>query len=229
MSTAPAQTITEQLVGAITAAWRAIQHHHPEVPDVVLTIGSGTLGKRSSATLMGHFAAGRWQLTGSKDDAAEGLHELFVSGEGLRRDPPAVLGTLLHEAVHALAAARGINDTSRQGRYHNKRFAKLAEELGLEVTEDTSRGWSSTTPTPNTRERYADELRQLEAAMSVYRVGEQTGGAGKSKSKNLLVAECECPRKIRVARATLDLAPITCGECGQQFTAPPDDDKADTE
>ena len=37
------------------------------------------------------------------------------------RTPADVLDTLLHEAAHALAAARGIKDTSRQGRYHNKK------------------------------------------------------------------------------------------------------------
>ena len=56
----------------------------------------------------------------------------MISGEGLRRSPREVLGTLLHEAAHALAHARGIKDTSRQGRYHNKHFKTLAEELGLD-------------------------------------------------------------------------------------------------
>ena len=56
----------------------------------------------------------------------------MISGEGLRRTAHDVLGTLLHEAAHALAHARGIKDTSRQGRYHNKHFKTLAEELGLD-------------------------------------------------------------------------------------------------
>jgi hypothetical protein len=42
-----------------------------------------------------------------------------------------VLDTELHEAAHGLAAARGIQDTSRQGRYRNARYRGLAEELGL--------------------------------------------------------------------------------------------------
>ena len=61
----------------------------------------------------------------------------MISGEGLARTPREVLGTLLHEAAHALAAARGITDTSRQGRYHNKKYAALAAELGLDVAEDS--------------------------------------------------------------------------------------------
>jgi hypothetical protein len=37
-----------------------------------------------------------------------------------------VLGTLLHEAAHALADQRAIKDNSRQGRYHNARYRQLA-------------------------------------------------------------------------------------------------------
>ncbi|WP_219419925.1 hypothetical protein [Pseudonocardia nigra] len=56
-----------------------------------------------------------------------------------------MLGTLLHEAAHGVATTRGIKDTSRQGRYHNRKFAELAEELGITVALDGARGWSATT------------------------------------------------------------------------------------
>lgn len=218
-TSAPAPTITEQLVAALSAAWRAIQARHPEVPDVVLTLGSGTLGKRGGETTLGHFARGRWQLAETEEgDGGEGLHELFVSGEGLHRRPADVLGTLLHEAAHGLAAVRGIADTSRQGRYHNKRFKAVGEELGLVITEVDRIGWSGTKLGPEAEQRYADVLRQLAAAMTAYRRAEVPGLAGKSKARNLLVAECACPRKIRVARATLDEAPIVCGACDAEFT-----------
>jgi hypothetical protein len=39
---------------------------------------------------------------------------------------------MLREAIHALAYVRGVKDTSRGGKYHNKReFVALAGELGL--------------------------------------------------------------------------------------------------
>lgn len=225
---APAPTITEQLVAALEAAWRAIRAQHPEVPGVVLTFGSGTLGKRGKGEVTwGHFARGRWQLTEpGEGEAGEGLHELFISGEGLRRGPADVLGTLLHEAAHGLAAVRSINDTSREGRYHNRKFKALGEELGLVITDAGTLGWSGTALAPNTEQRYAEQLAQLAAAMSVYRLAEQPSMAGKSKARNLLVAECECPRKIRVARATLAEAPIVCGACDAEFTTEDDAEAA---
>src|SRR5947208_20920 len=87
---------------------------------------------------LGHFAAMRW------DHAGDALPEVFVGGEGLARGAVDVLGTLLHEATHALAHVRGIKDTSRQGRYHNRRFAALAGELGLDIRETPLVGWSGT-------------------------------------------------------------------------------------
>jgi integrase len=75
-------------------------------------------------------------------------HEVLVGGEGLHRSPLEVLGTLLHEAAHGLACARSIQDTSRGGRYHNRRYATLARELGLDVAAVKPIGWSATVPEP---------------------------------------------------------------------------------
>lgn len=221
--TAPtnAPTITEQLVTALSAGWRAIQQRHPEVPDVVLTLGSGTLGQRG-ATVLGHFAAGRWQAA---EQAGGGdRHELFVGGEGLRHGAAEVFGTLLHEAAHGLATSRTVADTSRRGYYHNKRFKQLAEELGLVVEDAGPRGWSTTRLAPSTAERYAGELAQLAAAITTFRRDEVPNG--KTKSRNNVVATCACPRRIRVARAVLAAAPIICGACEAEFGAE-DDDQAD--
>lgn len=223
MTGEPARTITERLVFALTVAWRAIQTHHPEVPDVVLTIGSGTIGRRGGEATLGHFAVARWQLAGDEGDQAAGLPELFVSGEGLRRGADEVLATLLHEAAHGLAAVRGITETSRYGRYHNKRFKALGEELGLVITEVDRIGWSGSALSPQAGQRYTEVLAGLAAAMTAFRRAEHHGPTGRSKTKNLLVAECACPRKIRVAGSTLAAAPITCGACDQEFTAPEDD------
>ena len=100
----------------------------------------------------------------------------MISGEGLRRTPAEVLGTLLHEAAHALAHARGIKDTSRQGRYHNKHFKTHAEELGLTVEHDDRNGWSASTITTATQLAYARQLDALTEAMTLWRHGETTTG-----------------------------------------------------
>ena len=124
----------------------------------------------------------------------------MISGEGLRRTPREVLATLLHEAVHALAAARGITDTSRQGRYHNRKFALLAAELGLDVDEDPGQfGWSVTTVPDTTARRYADGLALLTAAMTVWRSAEHTATtaaqAGHQPHRRVLPLRQDHPRR----------------------------------
>src|SRR4051794_3091802 len=124
---------TAELVSALEAAWSAIRANHQEVPAVVIIVGSGTATKQAK---YGHFAPTRWQ------HGEQALAEVLISGEGLKRPVEEVFTTLLHEAAHALANTRGIKDTSRQGRWHNQKFAELANELGLDTTKDPRIGWS---------------------------------------------------------------------------------------
>jgi hypothetical protein len=187
--------------------WQIIRTRHPEIPAVVLIIASGTDGRQ---TRWGHHAPQRWHV------ANQQRTEIMISGEGLRRSPRDVLGTLLHEATHALAAARGIQDTSRQGRYHNSRFAALARELGIDVTKDHRIGWSVTTVPDHTTAAYASQLDLLQAAMTLWRSDETLTPVAR-RNTNLIAAVCPCERTIRVAASTLAEAPITCQACNGSF------------
>ena len=204
-------TVTGPLVTAIEAAWSAIQERHPEVPHVVLTLGNGTA--KPGQLTFGHFHDQKWATRDAQ------LPELFIGGEGLRRGPVPLLGTLLHEAAHGIASTRGVKDTSRQGRYHNTRFRDIAVELGITVDKDPSIGWSITSIPDLTAVDYADVVDELAAALIAYRLADVPGG--KPKTNNGIVAECGCEpaRKIRLSRTTYDLGPIHCGICEQPFTA----------
>jgi hypothetical protein len=199
------------LVAALEHTWQTICTRHPDVPEAVLVVASGSEGKRLN---LGHFAPHRWQVNGAD------RHEVLVGGEGLHRGPTEVLGTLLHEAAHGLAQARSIQDTSRGGRYHNRRYATLARELGLEVASVKPIGWSATTVPDTTAAAYAGQLEGLAAALVLWRRQEHQIGTG-PRSRNLLAATCACGRRIRAAKATLAEAPILCALCEDPFQ--PDD------
>lgn len=209
-------SVTAPLVEAIEATWKAIQARHTDVPEVVVTLGSGTAKKGMK---LGHFAPERWMRGGDK------VHELFVGGEGLQRGAVDVLGTLLHEAAHSAAEARGIKDTSRQGRFHNAKFKAIWEEFGLTLDNDPSIGWSLTSVPESTAARYGREVAALDAAMTAYRVAE-IGTGGRKSNNNGVSASCGCGRKIRVSRKVYDMGPISCGVCDSDFTA---DDVTDAE
>lgn len=214
------------VVRALEDAWSAIQQRHPEVPSVYVTVG---MGSTAAGLKLGHFGSFRWHT----DDDDPGAHELFIGGEGLRRGPSEVLNTLLHEAVHALATARDIKDTSRQGRYHNGEFMKLAKELGLEPTGADN---GDCTVPDATEIEYMDVLTHLSTELDRWRESEfgidwdqlTAEGSGdtvkivrkppSTEPRTKSVVSCDCDRRIKIAKAVLEAGPITCGICGTPFT-----------
>lgn len=168
--------------------------------------------------------------------------ELFISGERLACGARLTFQTLLHEAAHALAHVRDMKDTSRQGRYHNKTFVAVAESLGLHWPDGREPhktiGFSAVELRDETAERYADVIEQLDAAISLHLAlplhmggtvdpGDlaalpkppRAAGGGGGRDRNNPVAVCQCPepRKLRMARSTLEKAPVWCGECREEF------------
>lgn len=196
------------LVAALEAAWAAIVARHPDVPDAVIVVAPGS-GRRPDQLKLGHFAAGRWDVSGHDRP------EVLVGGEGLRRGALDVLGTLLHEAAHGLGFARGARTTSRGGRYHNQHYRALAVEVGLEVSRDGTRGWSATAVPPGSATAYAEVVGQLDTALVLWRRAERSGGG--TRSRNPSPCTCGCGRRIRVAESTLAEGPIVCGCCGGEF------------
>ncbi|MEV8376728.1 hypothetical protein AB0P21_28555 [Kribbella sp. NPDC056861] len=199
---------TAELVATLETGWAAIRTNHPEVPAVVIIVGSGTASKQAR---YGHFAPIRWQHGDHQ------LAEVLISGEGLKRPVEEVFTTLLHEATHALAHAREVKDTSRQGRWHNQKFADLASELGLNTTKDPKIGWSLCTLRKETATTYKPVIADLKKALIAFRHPETTGGETKKNNNNAVPCVCQCPRRIRVAKAVLEEGAITCDICETHF------------
>lgn len=203
--------LSAPLVNALENAWQAIRSRHPEVPPVILIVGQGSTGKRNGGLKYGHYWSGKWHTDTDKNARPE----IFIGGEGLKRGAVPTLGTLIHEACHALARVREVQDTSRQGRYHNLKFKALADELGIKVTKDVKLGWSPTTVPDATVAAYQTTVDELTAVLRMHRVVEPALASTAKSAAN--VAMCGCDRKIRISAKALAVAPILCGECEQPF------------
>src|SRR6266545_4057290 len=172
------------LIAALEHTWTTIRQQRPELPEVVFITGTGLRHATATATGVdakwGHFGAQRWvagrpQPTtppATETGQGAGLHvqpdrkpELFVAGECFAEGATHTLTTILHEAAHALAHVRGVKETSRQGKYHNRRYLELAGELGLEWPTDTRahpvNGFSEVQLTQPVREAYAATIGDL--------------------------------------------------------------------
>jgi hypothetical protein len=215
------------LTQALARVWAAIRHYHPQVPEVVLLPVPNPHGHRG---VLGHFAALRWTPRAGKTGAR--IHEVVVVAEHLDRTAEDVVGTLLHEAAHALNFERGIRDCSRS-QYHNQQFRVAAEEVGLTVQQVPHYGFALTALLPETATRYAVETAGLSVvlmhrrdvdtrASTPFGGDTPTGAAGEegvdAKSGRYKKASCACPWNIRVARATLAATVIRCETCGEAFS-----------
>lgn len=204
--------------------------------DVVMTSGG------TSRAAYGWFAQAAWRY-GDRH-----VHEVFLNAD-LRHLHPgigsaeSVLVTLLHEASHVWAQANGIKDTSRDGRYHNRRFAEIALTIGLQVEKDTRIGHCTPRLCAWARVAYDDLLGQLRDGLILVRTPEvdapppdtnrpggepsDTGEAGPTSetttSNKYVFASCQCQDgrgrrvTIRVATGSWRSDAICCSICSTPF------------
>jgi hypothetical protein len=127
-----------------------------------------------------------------------------------------VLRTLLHEGAHSLAHATDVKDTSHQGRWHNKRFAALAHQMGLVVESDRCIGHVTPGLLPETVAKYKNVLQELEEALTLFQMPEPPKRGGKTNRQ--LKATCPvCSRIIRLSRISFEQGPIICFPCEAAF------------
>jgi hypothetical protein len=182
--------------------------------------------------------------TWERDEREGRMHELFVSGESFGLGPEDVLVSVLHEATHVVNRVKGIEDVTRGGQYHNRKFADAATRWGLEWAHDggpsENQGYSDVTLSELGRISWADELilldEQLKATASIKR-----GELVKMKPDDpkdprwtlaptlTLVPEAKAPRRQRnqyrcdcadVRMYSDDFARCqpSCASCGQPFS-----------
>lgn len=73
-------------------------------------------------------------------------HEINIGAGTLARPIEEVVATLLHEMVHYYNFINSVQDCSRSGTYHNRKFKEAAEAHGLTVQHSEKYGWSHTAP-----------------------------------------------------------------------------------
>jgi len=179
---------TTPLLAALETTWDAIRTHHPGLPPAVLRLSQGHDPRHPDRSIRGHWSPCTWQLG-----------EVMLAGERLRDGAAGVLATVLHEAAHDLAHARGIQDTSRQGRHHNHRYRDIAGELLLDVSRDDRLGWTVSELSAAARERYAAALEELAGTVRLYRLTFTAAAGGVPPRPSRVKLACACRRSLYIA------------------------------
>jgi hypothetical protein len=202
------------IVAALDEAWQAVRHRHRDVPSVVIIIGSGR--KPSGGHRLGYHLSNHWNVR--QQDGR--LAELFIAGEVLPLGGERILETMLHEAAHALADVRGIQDCSRSGnRYHNRRFAVLAAELGLRppAKPSSSGGYDECVLEPETAVAYAQTVTALTAAAVAYLDPASGRRVRVGREGRRFAVACPCGRRLQVSPRSYEDGAIICGLCLSAF------------
>jgi len=138
---------------------------------------------------------------------------LLISAEGLYRGGEGAFETLVHEAAHALATARGQKDVTGY-QYHNRTFKANAEELGLKVEKVKNRGFAYTDLTDELKVQYAGTIERLDKAAVAMR---QPPVVKTKSAQGQVKMLCACGTVIRCGKRVAATARILCEDCGHHF------------
>ncbi len=189
--------------------------------NVFLPLPVITVQTRGRRNALGWFWKDKWQ----ERDTEKRIPELNICAEHLQADLYDIANTLLHEMCHYANFLRGIKDCS-SNQYHNRKFRRECNDIGLICKETGRHGWADTELTPELRQ-LVDDIGFCEDAFRIFRgekdaveeggvQGEETGnGAAGKKKQKLAKWSCSCPINLRVAAGrNLD---ATCNVCMFDF------------
>lgn len=132
------QTVkTSRAAGYLEKMFRALNKDFFEgrLEEPIITI-------QSTPRAYGHVTVAKiWKRKG------ESRHELNIGADTLNRPIEETVATMMHEMVHLWNLAEGVQDCSRGGTYHNKRFKEEAERRALHIEHHKTYGWTITSPT----------------------------------------------------------------------------------
>lgn len=203
----------EKIFRALNADWFG-----GELEEPIITI-------QSTPRAYGHVTVAKtWRR---KEDMR---HELNLGAETLNRPIENVVATIMHEMVHLYNIAHGVQDCSRGGMYHNKKFRDEAERRGLMISHHEKYGWTLTEPSDKLME-YILDMGWSEISMnrgcgwtpppSTGGKAGNTGGStvtpppatgGKKSSTRKLQCPC-CGNSVRATKAVR----IMCMDCNEQM------------
>ena len=199
----------EKIFRALNADWFG-----GELEEPIITI-------QSTPRAYGHVTVAKaWRR---KDDWR---HELNLGAETLDRPIEEVVSTMMHEMVHLYNIAHNVQDTSRGGMYHNRKFRDEAERRGLVIGHHQTYGWTLTEPGEELVEYI---IRQGWGEIYINRGmswtppasgGSKAGnsaGAGVETGKKSSTRKLVCPKCGQSVRATRTVN-ILCGDCMEQMT-----------
>ena len=211
------QTIkTSRTAGQLEKMFRALNAHFfaGELEEPIITL-------KNTPGAYGHITCGKvWQAGENR------RYEINIGTATLYRPIEEITATLLHEMCHEYNLMHDIQDCSRGGSYHNKKFKACAEKHGLLIEHHEKYGWTITSPSLallgfvemqgwqdiEMNEGFAFRIPGGEKTGSKEKPGEGTKPPRKPSSTRKYI----CPKCGNSCRATKAIN-IMCMDCHEQM------------
>ena len=178
-----------------------------------------TITIQSTPKAYGHFTlnSNTWV---SKNGS---FHEINIGAGTLARPIEEVSATMLHEMVHYYNFENGIQDCSRGGTYHNRRFRDAAVTHGLNVSHHEKYGWAVTSPGDRLLDFVLENgLTDIQINRNEFSgfqptgIGVHSGTGIPGPRKPSSTRKYACPTCGMSVRATRTVR-IACMDCGAQM------------
>lgn len=214
-------TRTSRTAGYLEKIFRALNNDSfgGELEEPIITI-------QSTPGAYGHVTVGKtWKR---KNDWR---HELNIAADWLERPIENVVATMIHEMTHLYNIQNNIQDCSRGGTYHNRKFKEEAEKHMIHIDKHDKYGWTITSPTDELLVYIMDKgWEDIDMGRGLYGFtggtgtrkppkdaqDGQSGPEGDAKTKKGNSRRYQCPGCKAIVRATKDVY-IICGACKLDF------------
>lgn len=117
----------------------------------------------------------------------------------------------MKKMVHLYNLQIGVQDTSRGGTYHNKKYKEAAEKHGLTVEKDAKYGWTKTSLNDEAK-AFVDGMQDKKFELHRKSLPKIPGAAKTKQSSRKYV----CPMCGCIIRATKEVH-VICGDCNVEF------------
>ena len=216
------------LTARIERVWHMLRDLHAAIPPAVITLYAlpTRRPRQNNGVLFGHFSPAVW-LPGPNGQG----HEVGVNPTlfGNAKD---VLGSLLHEAAHAVLQNDANNGKTHNAGcalhdsfYHRTEFRDLCQRWGLECRFRNRRYGFCDSRWPNDQppRQYGPVLRYIER--NIPAGVRPSARPDKNRQTHLLPLRCKCADPNRVCyvrRVAENQCGIRCDHCGALFKLPKD-------
>jgi hypothetical protein len=159
---------------------------------------------KRSRLILGWHSAHRWKQGAVK------LDEIVLTPASVSKGVFHAAEVVAHELVHLANAVAGLEDTSRQGRYHNDLFRTTAEAMGVIAAKEGIHGWRDTRLGEELKGHVRELIAQGVVDTHVFKYQRKTARVEASLVR--LTAACGVFAYVTRSQATEVI--LRCGKCG---------------